>query len=389
MIIGILGFSQDAFAQQPVLAGYDLFETESDVELDLLGLFPDCTPTVTLIGVPTGPGSTDTIVQRLADTPILFPGEAATIPIEIIALNLQSIEPIQCATQPDVFFDVFVTIVPSAPNFGAMTIIHSHPNGGNFDSFFDVFTEITLVPVDSTEPPVQIVIPIQIQALGLWSFNPAPGNVNDETFPSGGFFAGVDPETGDKNRVSWFPRSFVSPYFLIPAMPLEPPLPVSDLGVVKFGPVEAQAGDTFRYQLRVNNFGPDTSESPVVIDTIPIEIVALSLSGTDPSLGCAYDEPNRLLQCTLPHMAPDSFFDVFFEVTVDEIFEGTISNQASVRAVNDPNDENNTSDPVITTITLPPTEEKKSCDALEKQNPAEAKGKAQGKEIAKENNNCN
>ena len=36
----------------------------------------------------------------------------------------------------------------------------------------------------------------------------------------------------------------------------------------------------------------------------------------------------------------------------------------------------------------PPTGEKKSCEALGKENPAEAKGKAQGKGKAKENNNC-
>ena len=37
----------------------------------------------------------------------------------------------------------------------------------------------------------------------------------------------------------------------------------------------------------------------------------------------------------------------------------------------------------------PPLEPKKSCNALEKVNPAEQKGKAKGKEIAKEKNNCN
>lgn len=63
----------------------------------------------------------------------------ATIPIEIVALSLQSTNPISINNS---FFDVFVTLNPNQVSAGTMTI----SSNGTFSSFFDVFFEIKLVP---------------------------------------------------------------------------------------------------------------------------------------------------------------------------------------------------------------------------------------------------
>ncbi len=81
-------------------------------------------------------GPTDTLIRRLGPAPLPLPGSTATIPIEIIALHLQSVHPIQVAGSPkaDAFFDVFLETSTSLVSSGSMTIRRDDQFGGSFDA---------------------------------------------------------------------------------------------------------------------------------------------------------------------------------------------------------------------------------------------------------------
>lgn len=95
-------------------------------------------------GKPIAPlnlGTTDTIVQRRDDaTPPL--GGSATVPIEIVAISLVSVNPMTISRTP---YDVAVWLNPNQASTGTMTIRYQGIDNGTaasevtFDSFFDVF----------------------------------------------------------------------------------------------------------------------------------------------------------------------------------------------------------------------------------------------------------
>lgn len=109
--------------------------------------------TVQLRGVPLDPASsdTDTIVRRLAPADLPDVPSGATIPIEMVAMQLQSIQPIFIEISPDFpadsFFDVYVTIVQDQPSTGQMTISRNSAEGGVFTSQLNVHPRISFIPV--------------------------------------------------------------------------------------------------------------------------------------------------------------------------------------------------------------------------------------------------
>lgn len=84
----------------------------------------------------------DTIVQRLATANVTTIPSSDTIPIEIVALNLVSVNPITVTYSggfsPELW-NVQVVLSPSLPQpMGSMTIHHTIPTGGTFDSTLPV-----------------------------------------------------------------------------------------------------------------------------------------------------------------------------------------------------------------------------------------------------------
>jgi hypothetical protein len=156
------------------LLGSDYFATAPGTFFDFgPGIGP-----VPLQGRPIGPGSTDTIVERQVNA-ILGPpfvGSSDTIPIEIVALSLESIDPVSIGAT---FFDVFVTLDPNIPSTGHMTISHDFTDNvtpapeGTFESFFDVFFEAAFTPV-SGAPGFSVFDSIRLETVdpGLWSHKP-------------------------------------------------------------------------------------------------------------------------------------------------------------------------------------------------------------------------
>lgn len=114
-----------------VFAGFDYFQTIQPTTFAPLGALNP------LAGLPIGPGATDTIVQRQADCTLDFntAGSQCTIPIEMLALSLVS------TVNPA----VRVRESPTLTSAGMMTLTSDGSGGaGTFDSFFDIFTELSL-----------------------------------------------------------------------------------------------------------------------------------------------------------------------------------------------------------------------------------------------------
>ena len=106
------------------------------VSLPVIGFVP-------LMGNPIGPGDTDTIIHRTGG---LADGDIGTIPVELVALSLVSANPVDMSGGN--LYDVHVKLDPGNASTGHIDILtHDDAPGGTFDSFFDVFVEIDLVPL--------------------------------------------------------------------------------------------------------------------------------------------------------------------------------------------------------------------------------------------------
>lgn len=222
------------------MAGIDLYtsdpaETFEDLT-DLGALCPGCQvigdPIITLKGVPLegSPacpgedlGRTDTVIRRIGDTPPLNPGEDAQIPIEIVALHLQSIQPIQvdCSGETQQWM-LDVTIEPSQQQPGQMRIFKTHPNGGNFQSVLPVTPIFTFSRINIEPPQVvcEVEGPFRIyNANAPWVHDPSPLPILEIPGCTSNFVPGVDPSfglAGDPVLVGVLEISPIGRIFLFP-----------------------------------------------------------------------------------------------------------------------------------------------------------------------------
>src|SRR5437867_1582659 len=192
LIAGLAGFltvfaSPSRSQAGPIVAaGFDLLTTVDGTTFDPDG--PGPMVPIPFMGVPLGSfnfggsigikptGATDTIVQRKA--PATTP--ASTIPIELVALQLQSVNPIAGHS-------LFITLqsVRGGPaSTGQMTI--NFVPSDTFTSFFDIFFDVRQ---DSLTGPIVQSGTDHIVTLGSvpWSETPPPGTlvihgVNDDFF---------------------------------------------------------------------------------------------------------------------------------------------------------------------------------------------------------------
>ncbi|MEZ4770904.1 MAG: hypothetical protein R2844_21115 [Caldilineales bacterium] len=103
----------------------------------------------------------DTVVQRLGDAELHFPGSPAaaeTVPIEIVSMNLQSVEPIVVTYnggQNPEQWAVQLFVEPTAQQqSGAMTVVRTGPNQGVFTMDLPVNSQLVFNRVDG--PPQQV-----------------------------------------------------------------------------------------------------------------------------------------------------------------------------------------------------------------------------------------
>lgn len=134
------------------------------------------TGVVTFGGKPLSPGAgdADTLVQRLNFLDLPGPGSVATIPIEIVGLDLKSADPIVVG---GVEWNIEVVLgQPPAPP-GTMTVTRTHAAGGTFDSVLPVRPQFIFTPVlggpDRVWEP-GVTIPFNSQGPTDWASTPLP-----------------------------------------------------------------------------------------------------------------------------------------------------------------------------------------------------------------------
>lgn len=152
----LLGFAaacacHPARADVVIKSGYDLFSTVTPgttfggVEFQGVPLSTyDFGGTIGIQNV----GVTDTIVHRLTDA-AGSPGGQATIPIEMLSLQLQSVAPVDFGLGLDFYYLTLQTTRGGPATAGQMVIkfngtepVQLTDSHGTFDSFFDVFFDV-------------------------------------------------------------------------------------------------------------------------------------------------------------------------------------------------------------------------------------------------------
>jgi hypothetical protein len=126
--LALAAFASGNVQAEVVLLGSDYLHTEAGTFFDPIG---------PLTGLPIGPGITDTIVQRHGDCALdlLANGSNCSVPIEIVALSLVS------TLAPN----IHVRESPTLLSAGQLTLTsNGSGSGGSFNSFFDLYIEISV-----------------------------------------------------------------------------------------------------------------------------------------------------------------------------------------------------------------------------------------------------
>jgi hypothetical protein len=136
---------------------------------------------VTEHGIPTGPGNTDTIIQRFNG---LADGQSGVINAQIVGLSIGG----TILDGPFAALTFTVALDPAHPSLGQLNVTNpTGPSGGTFTSFFDVFTDIIILNGGNVVAIVPHEDLIQSGATP-WAEMPAPGYPNDPSYPGGGFY---------------------------------------------------------------------------------------------------------------------------------------------------------------------------------------------------------
>ncbi|MGH2712069.1 MAG: DUF7450 family protein [Actinomycetota bacterium] len=158
---GLVGPGTAAPAEHEIPPGYDLLETDPETTIANVqvppGFFgPGSDPfngDVRFTGYPINSfmghdtGDASTVVQR-PEAANVSPGTSDTVPIEIVALNLGSIEPITVTYnggQNPEDWNVMVGLSPTGPSQGDMTVTQDDANGGTFDAEIQVMPLFTFL----------------------------------------------------------------------------------------------------------------------------------------------------------------------------------------------------------------------------------------------------
>jgi hypothetical protein len=147
-------------------------------------------------GRPFGPGNTDTIYRRLEDAVLPRLGSSATVPIEMVKVGLESIQPLSIEGR---LYDVSIYLTPGKRSTGEMRIVMHAPDDGTsgshgtYDTNVAIFFTAEMSPQDGKSEPIKREADIFIQstAHGRWSLNPAARSVfvlQPQELPTTNFF---------------------------------------------------------------------------------------------------------------------------------------------------------------------------------------------------------
>ena len=229
-------------------AGHDLFVTSPDettftiggeltIPADFFG--PGSQPfagSIRFQGQPLGSfmghelGDADTVVQRLEPADVAEPGSTDTVPIELVALSLVSVDPIQIHVGDTTeLWDVSATHSDIRSEQGQMTIRRTSEQGGTFDSTLPVIPKLLFTrQADGATQTLDLgALPLSQQAIGLltlqaqnvpWYAGDCPGSIlhveglNDDFCPS---------VTEDGEKQLTIEQSLALTHGIYPAQPLQ------------------------------------------------------------------------------------------------------------------------------------------------------------------------
>ena len=164
------GQSFQSFAQTPIPADF-FFPGSMPFEGDIV-----------FFGLPLDPVTfeeTDTIVNRLTPAVLDGPGTSDSVPVEIVALSLQGIQPIQVnSLTGSELYDVHVQLSDQPQQQGQITINQVDEFGGTYDAQLPVLPKFTFFPLNKALDPVELdgaffdpVLLIDLSLTGApWSF---------------------------------------------------------------------------------------------------------------------------------------------------------------------------------------------------------------------------
>jgi hypothetical protein len=253
---GLLGASGRVALADPIAPGFDLFETPAGAsQVDLtsfgIGIVPlqGYRPPVSALFAPpyNSPSlnDTDTIVQRLAGISPLPVGGSGNVPIQLVALSLQSVAPVNISGN---FYDLKVLggslLTPSDPSpVGNMTVNHTLANGGTFSSILPVHATLTFTQVGNPSNTFSQPFADTFTGNGVWSHTPREDDVHFPPFPSGGMYPGVDPNTGQKVLTS--EQAQLAAHGVLPAQLASDVVRVVDAQGTRDYPVDETANEPF------------------------------------------------------------------------------------------------------------------------------------------------
>lgn len=202
-LISALALASAANGQAPIQPGQDKFETRPGSALNFGEGLPPIPPDffgpgsepfigkVNLTGnpSPSSPDSRDTIIQRQAPASLPADGAVAMIPIEIVALNLRSSQPIQVSFGGgvDSFFDVFVQLQP-APSTSNAAVVRTDLMSGEIRYNPQVSMNVTFVPLGPGDVVTMPIFGLMMEAQSACEWGQLPfagvgGSLTPNLFP--------------------------------------------------------------------------------------------------------------------------------------------------------------------------------------------------------------
>jgi len=117
-------------------------------------------------------GNADTIVKRLDGASVPNIPGSDTIDIELVALQLVSVQPIDLGAGLDLHYFTLQSIHGGPASTGMMEITFVSSDGGTFDSFFDVFFDIRIGALDG---PIIFSDVVTLESFDVpWFHRPGP-----------------------------------------------------------------------------------------------------------------------------------------------------------------------------------------------------------------------
>lgn len=135
-------------------------------------------------GSPVGPGNTVAVVRRPLGISPLDLNNPGAIPIELVQLQLVSVQPVQIGTM---FWDVSVSVDPNQASTGTMSVNHVLTNGGTFATSLNVIAKVTFTEVGNPNNSNSQILQFQVQDAAAWG-HAGPPNYPGTNSTSGGFY---------------------------------------------------------------------------------------------------------------------------------------------------------------------------------------------------------